>query len=969
MGSVVHTALTTSTMDPEANNVFPEGLSSPVTSPSEVTSLDPEGTRRISAGQTVPVSDVSLTSNEAVLSDDSFISSFPNAQWTPSLKSFTEDYHLGSYPAKPTKENLQALLAPSLPVLSLQPDYTETLQVALQRTASIPHASLPHLNPFDTSGVTLTPSRDLLMPMNSIDIISLSSMASKVVDGTARNRVDSLLTDTSSATHLFFDTTAEESPQFMRQLAEHTQSMPDSLTRSTDIYTEAYYSTSSSVTEAFSQRSSPALNFSRGILVWTSDMETLVSSVHLPFVFPYTSSATILADSLFNDKLFTHEVSHASSSSTEKVLPDHSERETQVEFFSVFTSPVPFTRPYTSCSYCDFVSVSSEPVFSVGPSESDVGSGDYVETLSFSEIRGVTPLTSAVSDLYEVQEPPPEVFDTSFPSRPVVSFSSRFTEVSTSPVVDISLKNILTSFPVTYGQSSEVIPLESTSVILFYPVTETNMLTPSITEELPFYVTTDTLESTLIENVGTSSMTIKNSSLLETPEFMPSESSLSFDKTLVGFSTEESPVNTLDLLLSSFSLLPFPSEPNGLSYLSSTATSFLIMPSDLSTFLPQLSPTFLSSSVLFDSSSWGSVELPSVNITSTEASQPPSWQTSFFNSNSSFVLVTQSPTAVPSGFYINSSVLLEPTSTLLMESENNFTSEATSQFELSSLAIDATIPTLVLSTSVSEPVFTSNIMENETHVTSWLTSLQTTPVLTSSLLFSTVIIEDAGATANSVVSSTLEAAATTTAFSTSPNIPTLATDVSRITPSPTESVGIVSSSVPTELPSSVITTTEFVIPTRTSVNEITSMTTFTAMTPSSTKGLSTVTSSTSSTTLLSSTSALVTIPPITMATTTRQPYVCDITIPDKYLVTAGKTYSDFIPLNSVCENQAFIFGFQQNLCKAYPKIGIMLQFSELWVRYYNSLLMAEASSKARSLVLAKIQLSKHGCICWWKCLH
>nr|XP_056702553.1 UPF0606 protein KIAA1549 homolog [Euleptes europaea] len=888
--SSVGTALKTSTMDTKANSVFPEGLSSPVTS-SEGTSLDHEGTRRASAGQTVPLLDISLTSNEAVLSDDRFISSFPNAQWTPSLKSFTEGYPSGPYPAKPAKENLQVLLlAPSLPVLSLPPDYTETLQATW--TASVRHVPPPHSNPFDTSGVTLTPSRDLLMPTTNIDIISLSSMASKVVEGTARKEEDSLLFHTSSATHLLFDTTAVGSPQFMRQLEERTQSVPDILTRSTKIYTEAYHSISSSVTEALSQRSSPVLNFSRDIPVWTSDMEAAASSIHLPFVFQPSPSATILADSLFNEKLFTHELPHISSSSTEKDLPDNSERQTQVEFFSVFTSPVPFTRPYTSCSYCDFISVSSEPVFSVEPSESDVGSGDYAETLSFlsSEARGVSPFTSAVSDLYEVQEPPPEVFDTSFPSRPVVSFSSKFTDVSTSRIVDVSLKNIFTSFPASYSQSSEVIPLESTSVILSYPVTETIMLTPSVTEELPFYVTTVTLESTFPENVGTPSMTIKNSSLLETPEFMPSESALFFDTTVVGFPTEESPVNTLDIL-SSFSLLPFSSEPNGLSHLSSsTATSFLIMPSDLSTFLPQLSPTFLPSSVLFDSSSsWGSAELPSVTITSTEVSQSLSWQTSFFNSNSSFVPVTQSPTIVPSSFYMNSSVLLEPTSILLMESENYFTSEATSQFKLTSLAIDATIPTLVLSISVSEPVFTSNIMENETHMSSWFTSLQTTPVLTSSLFFSTVISEDAGATANNLVSSAPEAAATTTIFITRPNMPPLATDVSSITPSPTESMGMVSSSVPTEMPSSVIMTTESVIPTRTSVNEFTSMRTFTAMTPSSTKGLSTITSSTPSSSTSSSISALVTTPQVTVATTTRQPYVCDITVPDKYLVTAVLT--------------------------------------------------------------------------------
>lgn len=882
-GSAEHPALIKSTMDPKANSVFPEGLSSHVTSPSEVTSLDQEGTSSVSSGQNVPALDISVTSNEAVLSDDGFLSSFPNAHQTSSLKSFTEDYLLGSYPVKPTK-------ASSLPGLSSLVDNMETLQTTVQTTASAPPAPLPHLKPFDMAGVTLTPSRNLLMPPTY-----LNSVASWSVDATARKEGESLLSQGDTSTSLLFDAPAGGSPLFMRRISEGTQIMLDILIQSTDKYTESYYSVNSSLTGTLSPRSSSALSNFKETPVLLNNAGTSVFSTRLPFVFSPSSPTPVLtiSDSLFNEELFTRDLARESSSRIASVLPGSSEKPTPAAFFSNFTSPVPFTRPYASCSYCDFTSVPPEPVFSLGPSENDVGSGDYVETLSItaSEVKGGVPPTSVVSDQYDVQEFPPEIFDTSFPSRPFVSLSSRFTEDFKSGTVDISLKNTTFSstFPY-YGQSSERTPLESMPVSLSYPVTDMAILTSVITaEELPSDVTTLTLDSAFTKSVNPPSMTIKDTSLLETPKFMPSETMNLYDKTVMGFPTEESSVDRSDTP-SSLLLTPFPSEPKDLSHLTSAiATSFLIMPSDLSTFLPQVSPTFLPSPVIFDrSSSLGSVELPAVDITGIEASPLPSWQTSFFNPNASSVLVTHSSTIVPSSsFYVNSSVLLEPTSTLLLESEFNFTG-ATSQFESSPLA---TASTLMLTTSVLEPVFTSSILVDEKHVTSWLPSLQTTPALTSSFLFptTTATIEDTGATVNySLVSSMA------TFFTTTQYMPPQATNVSSIVVSPTESVGMVSSSVPSEMHSPVSMSTEFGIPIRTSITESTSsLPTSTATLLSSTTGLSTSTSSTSNYPTSFSTSAVVTTPPVTMATapatTTRQPYVCDITVPDKYLVTAGKT--------------------------------------------------------------------------------
>ncbi|XP_063164444.1 UPF0606 protein KIAA1549 homolog isoform X2 [Candoia aspera] len=882
VGNVTHTALTESTRDSKANTVFPE-LSSLVTTPFEMTSLDQEGRSRASVQQNGPALDFSVTSNEAILSDDRFSSLISNAQQTPSLKSFVEDDHLGSYPVKPTKETLQTLLlAPSLAVPSLLLDYVGTLQTTLQRAASVPHISLPHLKSFDGTGITLTPDRDLLMPQTD-----LNSVALEMVDATIGKEGESLPSYLFSSTSLLFDTTVEQSPTY-----DNTQS--------TYTYAEAHYSINSNLTGILGPKSSSVLSIFKEIPV--SLTRATMFSTHFPFIFPHTiphTDATAFS-TLFNEKFFTHELSQKFSRNSASILPSYSENQ-----LSDFKSPVPFIEPYTSCLYCDFISVSSEPFFSVRPTENDVGSGEYGETLSFmvSDVKDIAPLTSGISDLYDMPESPPEIFDTSFPSRPVVSLSSRFTELSESNSMEISLKNIFTSISPSlfYSWSSEIRSLENTLVNFSYSVSELVTVESSVMEKLSSKVATISPESAFMESVSVLSMTIRNSVLLETSEFMPSETTHFasigtthlFGTSLEYFAVEDSAISRSDIV-SSLSFIPFSSEPNDLSHLSSaTATSFLAMPSDLSMFLPHILPTLLPSSVLFgNSSGWSSVEQPAIDITNMEASQVSSWQTSFFNSSSSPFPVMHSSTVMPSlHFYMNSSVLLEPTSILMIESEFYFTSaftEATSHFE-SYFTID-TILTQQLPVSASEPVFTSNIFGDETHVSSWFTSLQSTPVLTfSPFLLSTATVEDSGATANfSSFSSFTEVASTTDFFKTTPYMP-LSTDMNSIVISPTRPMVVVMPSEHTVMSSSVNTAIESGILTKTGMTEHISVTAFTAATSSSKIGLSSITSSTSSPSTSSSTSILaptqVTVATIP-TTTTRQPYVCDITVPDKYLVTA-----------------------------------------------------------------------------------
>ncbi|XP_030400119.1 UPF0606 protein KIAA1549 homolog isoform X3 [Gopherus evgoodei] len=905
VGSIAHMALTQSTVEPQENNFLHVVLSS-LTTPFDVTSFDQEIMSRSSEERTMPVGDVTVTSNEAYLSDNGLISSFLNEQWTPSLKSITVEYPSDNS-VEPPRETLEAvLLTPSLSVLLLPYDEMKTAQqMTTSRAASGHSRAFTQLKPFAPDGIIPTTSRDLLLYPTNTDIY-LSSTTSEVVVGLVGNGDGSYASSSDSSLFLPFDTTSEGSSLLTRQLNENSQVMPDALAKSTDQYTEAYPDVNSDATETLDLRTYSVASISRTAPVLVTSMEPALFSVSLPYVsFPVHSAAGSTDSGTFvTDDLFTQVFSHKSSSTTPN-LPGNLEIPSQVELFSEFISPVPFTRPYASCSYCDFASVPPEQVLSAGHTEHDVGSGDYIETLSFtaSGEKGITPLTTVVTDLYELEESTPEIFDTTFPSRPVVSFSSRLIEVSESNLffsngVDIGLNIMSTTIFPSYRQPSEGISLDITSVQFPVPITETVILTSGIRAK-PSDITSVLLESVFTTSENVPSVTIKHTGLLESPEFMPSESVLLLDKTPASVSTDKSSINISDFSSNLLST-PFLPEPSSWSSLS---TFYSRMPSDLSTLLPQVFPTLLGPSVVFDdSSSWDSTEFLATDSTSIELSHLSPWQTSYLYSNTFSVPNTHNPEVISSSFYSYSSMLLEGTSVLLMDSEVSFTSiftEATSQLESSLFSLESAVPTLVLSISDSESILTSNILVVETQLTSRFTTFQTTPVLSvSSSLLSTVTAsdEDTGASANHtlLLTSLSKATASTAHFATNPYTLLLHTDVNSITASPAESVSVVTSFVPTQLPPSINTSAEFGTQTKASVTEVTkrtSATTAVTTSISSIVGHYTTTESNSSTSSFPSTAVVATTPSEAIIvssamTTTRQPYVCDITVPDTYLIMA-----------------------------------------------------------------------------------
>ncbi|XP_030334556.1 UPF0606 protein KIAA1549 homolog isoform X2 [Strigops habroptila] len=890
-GSRTQMALAKSTLESQESNFLQTVLSS-VTTPFDVTLFNQEEMVTMSEGRSMPLVDGSVTSNEAFLSDDEFISSLPKAQWTPPLKSFvvlTDDHSVNM--VEPPREMLETvLLTPSLSVLFSPYDISKTAQ---QKTplGTVPERSNAptESKPFVPDSEMLTPSRDLQLypPNTAIYFTSILSEAGVAVQENIN----------ASLTALPFRAASEGSSFPLKLLDETSLVTPGATAQSADPYGDVYADVSSRAAETLSLRTYPSPSIPWATLASAASAEPVLFPISLPLASFLLHSAAISMDSnsVLNASLFTYE-----SSSTAPNLPAGSEIPSQSELAGELMSPVPFTRSYSSCLYCDSVSLLPEAGFSP---EQDVGSGDYVETLSIkaSEVQGITPFTTIITDGYELEEPTPETFDTSFPSRPVVSFSSRFAEIHDSSIFLLSTVDTIlnTRTPITispsYHQLAEGTSLSISVTQFSLPVLETISLTPSTHIELPG-ATTILFDSTFIQSELVASFAVSYTTLLELPELIPSASVVLLDKT----STREEP--SLNILDFSSSLLstPFLIEPSYVSLSSAMVNSYSVTESDLSVLLPQTS--LIGTSVFSeDVSSWDFTTAVS-SATDTEVSQFPLSQTSYLYSNASSVPGAHIPEITPSSdFHFESSVFLEARSVLPAGSEVVFTSAvtgATSQLEPSLSTSHSVVPTLVLPASNTQSL-TSSILLNETNLISLFTTFPATPVLSvSSSLLSTALAsdEDIGATVSPtlLLTSRSEGSAHTTLPPADLDNLTSGADTISVMPFPTASLSVTTSFAPTQFPPTSSPATEYEVPAGSTVTSGTDASAASTTVPTTTATSATGSHSTTAADSLptfSSTPLVTTTPsePVVVTSavsTTRQPYVCDITVPDAYLVTA-----------------------------------------------------------------------------------
>ncbi|NWY66949.1 K1549 protein, partial [Erithacus rubecula] len=870
-GSRTQTALAKSTLESQESSLLRTVLSS-VTTSFDGTSLSQEETARISEGRSTPLVDVSVRSNEAFLSDDEFISSFSKAQWTPPVKSFAvlTDHHSVNT-VEPSREMLETvLLTPSLSVRSSLYDISETAQQKTPLSAVPEHSNTPmELKSFVPDREMLTASRDLLLypPNTTVPFTSIPSAEGVV----AQENINA------SLTALPFGAASEGSALHRKLLGEASPGAPDATAQGADLYGDVYTHVSSREAESLSPRTYPTPSIPWATPASAASAEPTFFPISLPLVsFPLDSAAiSVNSNTILNASLFTHDIS-----TTAPNLPAGSEMPSQSELVSELKSPVPFTRSYSYCLYCDSVSLLPEAGFAP---EHDVGSGDYVETLSIkaSEVQGITAFTTIITDGYELEEPTPEIFDTSFPSRPVVSLSSRVAEIPDSSMFLLSTTDTRTPIKISPsyhqlpGETSLIISVSQTLLVL-----ETISLTPSTHIELPG-ATTVLLDS-VISSEPVASLAISQTTLLEFPELMPSESVVLFGKTST---RDELSLNISDFpssLLSTSFLI----ESSYSSLLPTVLNSYSVLQSDLSTLLPQT--LLMGTSVLSeDATSWDLATTVSSAI-DTEVSQLHLGQTSYFYPNASVLPDAQVPEIMPSSdFHSESSVFLEASSVLPVGSEVVFTSAATgatSQLEPSLSTSLSVAPTLVLPTSDTQSV-TSSILLTETNLISSLTTFSATPVLNiSSSLLSTALgsDEDIGATVNPTLLLTSGSSGSAPTALPPTDLDNLTSDADTISviPFPTASLSVTSSFAPTQFPLTASPPPGYEVPSGSSVTAGAG-----ASVPSTT-----ATSATGSPGTFSSPPLRTTTPSEVAGTsavaTTRQPYVCDITVPDAYLVTA-----------------------------------------------------------------------------------
>ncbi|NWZ93356.1 K1549 protein, partial [Nesospiza acunhae] len=904
-GSRTQTALARSTLESQESNLLQTVLSS-VTTSFDGTLLSQEETAMISEGRSTPLVDVSVRSNEAFLSDDEFISSFSKAQWTPPVKSFAvlTDHHSVNT-VEPSREMLETvLLTPSLSVLSSLYDISETAQQKTPLSAVPEHSyTLTELKPFVPDPEVLTASRDLLLypPNTAVPFTSIPSDRGVV----AQENINA------SLTALPFGGASEGSPLHLKLLGETSPGLPDAAVQGADLYGEVYTHVSSRAAESLSRRTYSTLSIPWLTPASAASSEPAFYPISLPLVsFPLDSAAiSVNSNTVLNASLFTHEFS-----TTAPNLPAGSEIQSQSELVSELKSPVPFTRSYSYCLYCDSVSLLPEAGFAP---EHDVGSGDDAETLSIgaSEVQGITAFTTIITDGYELEEPTPEIFDTSFPSRPVVSLSSRLAEIPDSSMFLLSTTDTRT--PITISPSFHQLPGETSlniSVSQTLPVLETILLTPSAHVEFPG-ATTALLDSTITPSEPVASFAISRTTLLELPELMPSESVVLLGK----MSTRDELSLNISDFPSNLLSTPFLIESSYLSLSLTMQNSYSVVQSDLLTLLPQ---TLLTGTSVLpeDVTSWDLATTVS-SATDAEVSQLHLSQTSYFHSDASSLPDAQVPEIMPSSqFHSESSVFLEASSVLPVGSEVVFTSAATgatSQLEPSLSTSPSVAPTLVLPTFDTQSV-TSSILLSETNLISSFTSFPATPVLNiSSSLLSTALgsDEDIGATVNPtlLLTSGSRGSVPTALPPTDPDILASDTDTISIMPFSTASLPVTSSFAPTQFPLTASPPPGHEVPSGSSVTAgaYPSAPSTAATSAAGSPGTisSSATGSPGPSEVVAVTSAVtttrqpyvcdITVPAplrtttpsevvaVTSAvTTTRQPYVCDITVPDAYLVTA-----------------------------------------------------------------------------------
>ncbi|KAL6033179.1 hypothetical protein STEG23_031798, partial [Scotinomys teguina] len=818
----------------------------------------------------------SVTSSEVALDDEEMDNFLPDAHWTSSgVVSPVQSIALS--PLEPPQEMPEPGMTPSLPTISLQDEVLSGCQNTAQQATMYVESSSDistSWSAFLTSeGIIPTPSRSLVLHPTEIHS-QLSSRALPEIVASVTEGSENLLFNSWSSVPQPSGDSMTQHPSV--SLWEISQPLMGVLATSTNRYPNGTTAWSEHGEEAISLRTLPTVTLSPTDPVFTSPA---LLSAPLSSVTFATQPADISDNPFLSSK--AGETLESLHSSTAPSFADHPHA----------LNPEASLRPHTWCVSCVFSS--PQQVLARSLTEKEVGSGNGLETpLSTASVEAsrLSPSGSVRTDLSELEDL--QGFNTLFPSRPVVSPSSRSVglwEVSMDVSPEVDTSGIATTQ--VYPSHDHISTPSSFGSTFGFSVTSDLVMPSSVTYLLSSVIPSVHFESSLslTANQTTPSLPARHPSLLTSYSLASSVESKVF--------ADLEPASVLQLesgsLLdstSSFSSAPLldfstpaPSRSDVLAYPSLTSN-------DPSTFRPPPFPAMAETFSLSNSFDLQSPQLFVLHPTSSEPFQP--WSSSDLLMKTVTPLPSHSEMPPLSSSLSDSPKFAEAWRASLIESDVHLTSvssEATSVFELSLIPHESSVSTLVPSSSET----TLGISSAGTHFSSLPTGFHLTPILTESSPFLTltpssgsVSVTDHYTPVSPISSSVIPTSTESISDLYLSTSPSLAYEVS---PSPMPTKPVMGSSLtPTDLP--LTTSPEPSTPPEPSMPNISTApgdTVDSALNsepmsqnpqgnsvPPPQPSLGPVTTSTLEATV--GTPALATAKP---------PYVCDITVPDAYLIT------------------------------------------------------------------------------------
>ncbi|XP_032161742.1 UPF0606 protein KIAA1549 homolog [Mustela erminea] len=351
---------------------------------------------------------MSMMSNAGVRDDDEMDNFLPEAPWTTSRAASPIQY-LPLSPPVPT---------PSLPITSLRDEqmtsaWQHTVQQPTTYTESPSHFSA-FRSVFPTSGgIHPTSSRNLVLyPTDAYGHSASRTFLEIMASGTGE--AEPLLSSSLSAGPLLLGSGLPRQP--FPSWAEVPPPAEDLLATGTDRYPEATTAPSPRLQGTILSRTDPAAALAWTALACSSGSPNSALSLSPPASVSFSPQS---ADVSFHPFL-------PGSSREPSELPGEAAVAPSLVDDPEVLSPGSSRRPYTWCVSCRVAS--PRPVASASlPEGEDVGSGDGAETLSVTtpQASGVPPPSRRVADFSEFEfEEEPQPFNTLFPSRPVVALSS-----------------------------------------------------------------------------------------------------------------------------------------------------------------------------------------------------------------------------------------------------------------------------------------------------------------------------------------------------------------------------------------------------------------------------------------------------------------------------------------------------------------------------------------------------------------